>query len=325
MVEDLRSTAAPAPAEPGGRGAGRRRPGARLDRDRRAHRAALRGLGTERHHGRGARRRPGRLRDRVRAAPRPAAAARARHARPHGASRSSVDCAASAPSGPAVDLGGLTAFEQAVLRKTMEIPFGEVRPYAWIAREIERPRAVRAVGSALAGNPVPFVIPCHRVVRTDGHIGEYGAGGPEAKREVLGVEGVDTAALERLAASGHALHGQRHDPHLLLPVLPARPTHHAGPRGPLPHRPRRPGRRATTPVASADPWRPRPSRPEGPRPRPEAEAHLPPCGPPGRGHHERRPQRKASSGRTAQRSTSRSRSRRRGRRIDSESKRSHSS
>jgi O-6-methylguanine DNA methyltransferase len=105
-------------------------------------------------------------------------------------------------SGPALDLGGLTAFEQAVLRKTMEIPYGEVRPYAWIAREIERPRAVRAVGSALAGNPVPFVIPCHRVVRTDGHIGEYGAGGPEAKSEVLGVEGVDTVALERLAATG---------------------------------------------------------------------------------------------------------------------------
>jgi O-6-methylguanine DNA methyltransferase len=105
-------------------------------------------------------------------------------------------------SGPPLDLGQLTAFEQAVLRKTMEIPFGEVRPYAWVAREIARPRAVRAVGSALAGNPVPFVIPCHRVVRTDGHIGEYGAGGPEAKRQVLGAEGIDTSALERLAGSG---------------------------------------------------------------------------------------------------------------------------
>jgi O-6-methylguanine DNA methyltransferase len=105
-------------------------------------------------------------------------------------------------SGPPVDLSGLTDFEQAVLRKTMEIPYGEVRPYAWVAREIARPRAVRAVGSALAGNPVPFVIPCHRVVRTDGHIGEYGAGGPEAKRAVLHVEGVDTVALERLASSG---------------------------------------------------------------------------------------------------------------------------
>jgi O-6-methylguanine DNA methyltransferase len=105
-------------------------------------------------------------------------------------------------SGPPLDLGQLTAFEQAVLRKTMEIPFGEVRPYAWVAREIARPRAVRAVGSALAGNPVPFVIPCHRVVRTDGHIGEYGAGGPEAKRQVLGAEGIDTRALERLAGGG---------------------------------------------------------------------------------------------------------------------------
>jgi O-6-methylguanine DNA methyltransferase len=105
-------------------------------------------------------------------------------------------------SGPAIDLGGLTEFEQRVLRKTMEIPFGEVRPYAWVAREIERPRAVRAVGSALAGNPVPFLIPCHRVVRADGRIGEYGAGGPEAKRQVLDREGIDTAALERLAAGG---------------------------------------------------------------------------------------------------------------------------
>jgi O-6-methylguanine DNA methyltransferase len=104
--------------------------------------------------------------------------------------------------GPEIDLGALTTFEQAVLRKTMEIPYGEVRPYAWVAREVERPRAVRAVGSALAGNPVPFVIPCHRVVRADGHVGEYGAGGPEAKRQVLRREGLDTAVLERLASGG---------------------------------------------------------------------------------------------------------------------------
>lgn len=104
--------------------------------------------------------------------------------------------------GPPLDLDTLTAFEQAVLRKTMEIPYGEIRPYAWVAREIGRPRAVRAVGSALAGNPIPFVIPCHRVIRADGHIGEYGAGGPEAKREVLDLEGIDTAEVERLAGSG---------------------------------------------------------------------------------------------------------------------------
>lgn len=104
--------------------------------------------------------------------------------------------------GPQVDLDTLTEFEQAVLRKTMEIPYGEVRPYAWVAREIGRPRAVRAVGSALGGNPIPFVIPCHRVVRADGRIGEYGAGGPEAKRAILAHEGIDTDALERLAGSG---------------------------------------------------------------------------------------------------------------------------
>jgi O-6-methylguanine DNA methyltransferase len=105
-------------------------------------------------------------------------------------------------SGLAIDLSILTAFEQAVLRKTMEIPYGEVRPYAWVAREIARPRAVRAVGTALANNPIPFVIPCHRVVRADGHIGEYGAGGPEAKRKVLGREGIDTLELERFAGRG---------------------------------------------------------------------------------------------------------------------------
>ena len=104
--------------------------------------------------------------------------------------------------GPRVDLDTLTEFEQAVLRKTMEIPYGEVRPYSWVAREIGRPRAVRAVGSALAGNPITYVIPCHRVVRADGHIGSYGAGGPEAKREVLELEGIDVAELERTAGAG---------------------------------------------------------------------------------------------------------------------------
>jgi O-6-methylguanine DNA methyltransferase len=101
-----------------------------------------------------------------------------------------------------VDLEQLPEFERRVLLKTLEIPRGEVRPYAWVAAEIGRPRAVRAVGNALARNPIPFVIPCHRVVRSDGHIGQYGAGGPESKRAVLAAEGVDTAELERLPAAG---------------------------------------------------------------------------------------------------------------------------
>ncbi len=99
------------------------------------------------------------------------------------------------------DLSGLTPFERAVLAKTLEIPSGEVRPYGWVAREIGRPRAVRAVGSALGRNPVPVLIPCHRVVRSDGHVGNYGLGVP-MKRALLSAEGVDLDRLERLADAG---------------------------------------------------------------------------------------------------------------------------
>src|SRR5487761_370372 len=69
------------------------------------------------------------------------------------------------------DLRGLTDFEQAVLRKTREIPRGEVRPYGWVAREIGRPAAVRAVGTALANNPIPYFIPGPRWVRWTGRSG----------------------------------------------------------------------------------------------------------------------------------------------------------
>jgi O-6-methylguanine DNA methyltransferase len=95
----------------------------------------------------------------------------------------------------------LTEFEQAVLRKALEIPPGEVRPYSWIAREIGQPGAVRATGSALAKNPIPLLIPCHRVVRSDGRIGNY-ALGPRAKRVMLEVEGAQPKTLEQLAAEG---------------------------------------------------------------------------------------------------------------------------
>jgi O-6-methylguanine DNA methyltransferase len=100
------------------------------------------------------------------------------------------------------DLSGLTRFERAVLKKATEIPRGEVRPYGWIAREIGHPGAVRAAGSALARNPVPLLIPCHRVVRTDGHIGNYSMGGRRAKRLVLEAEGAKPEIIERLASSG---------------------------------------------------------------------------------------------------------------------------
>lgn len=107
------------------------------------------------------------------------------------------------------DLRGLTRFEQAVLRKTREIPRGQVRPYGWVAREIGNPAAVRAVGTALANNPIPYLIPCHRVVRTDGQIGNYGGGGPEAKKAILELEGVQLKRLQDLAHSGYRYEGVR--------------------------------------------------------------------------------------------------------------------
>lgn len=105
------------------------------------------------------------------------------------------------------DLRSVGPFAQAVLLKTLEIPRGQVRPYGWIAREIGHPLAVRAVGTALANNPIPYFIPCHRVVRSDGVIGNYGGGGPEAKKNILSLEGVQLARLQKLAQSGFRYEG----------------------------------------------------------------------------------------------------------------------
>jgi len=101
-----------------------------------------------------------------------------------------------------LDLRGTTEFEQAVWLKALEIPRGEVRPYGWIAAEIGRPKAVRAVGTALGHNPIPLIVPCHRVVRTDGFIGQYSLGGPANKRAILAAEGADPDGLEGLAKAG---------------------------------------------------------------------------------------------------------------------------
>jgi len=87
------------------------------------------------------------------------------------------------------DLREQTPFERLVLLKTAQIPRGEVRTYSWVAREIGRPAAVRAVGTALANNPIPYFIPCHRVVRTGHGLGGYG-GGLDKKQLLLDLEGV---------------------------------------------------------------------------------------------------------------------------------------
>jgi O-6-methylguanine DNA methyltransferase len=102
----------------------------------------------------------------------------------------------------ALDLRGHSAFEQAVWMKALEIPRGQVRPYGWIAAEIGRPKAVRAVGTALGHNPVPLIVPCHRVVRTDGLIGQYSLGGPQNKRTILAAEGLDPDRMEADARRG---------------------------------------------------------------------------------------------------------------------------
>src|SRR5713226_9594653 len=91
-----------------------------------------------------------------------------------------------------VDLSMVGPFERMVLERLRRIPTGQVRPYRDIAREIGHPAAVRAVGNACAKNPVPLLVPCHRVVRTDGGLGGYSLrGGPALKRRLLAQEGVD--------------------------------------------------------------------------------------------------------------------------------------
>jgi O-6-methylguanine DNA methyltransferase len=106
------------------------------------------------------------------------------------------------------DLRGRTSFEQDVLEATLRIPPGEIRPYAWVAEQIGRPRAVRAVGTALGHNPVPLLIPCHRVIRSDGTMGQYGFG-TDMKRRLLDGEGVDVEQVEATVRGGSPLIGDR--------------------------------------------------------------------------------------------------------------------
>ena len=89
-----------------------------------------------------------------------------------------------------VDLRWGTDFQRRVLRATRRIPFGEAARYSDIAREIDRPKAQRAVGNALGSNPVPIVIPCHRVIASGGGIGGY-TGGLDIKRTLMRIEGLE--------------------------------------------------------------------------------------------------------------------------------------
>jgi methylated-DNA-[protein]-cysteine S-methyltransferase len=94
----------------------------------------------------------------------------------------------------AIDLRGLSVTQRCVLEAVGQVPWGEVRSYGAIARDIGKPRAARMVGTAIANSPCSIVVPCHRIIRSDGTLGEYArtmrSCGAEIKRWLLAREGV---------------------------------------------------------------------------------------------------------------------------------------
>ena len=85
----------------------------------------------------------------------------------------------------------LTPLQIKTLQQTAQIPYGDVCSYGELAQKIDRPKAARFVGSCMARNPFPILIPCHRVIRSDGTIGCFG-GGPELKQKLLALESNET-------------------------------------------------------------------------------------------------------------------------------------
>jgi len=96
-----------------------------------------------------------------------------------------------------LDLSGATPFQRMVWEATRLIPYGETRSYAWVAGQVNKPGAARAVGQALGRNPLPIIIPCHRVIRGDGSLGGF-SNGLEVKERLLHLE---NPAFELLPAN----------------------------------------------------------------------------------------------------------------------------
>lgn len=90
---------------------------------------------------------------------------------------------------PSLDWSGATAFQRTVWRELLRIPPGTIRSYGEIARRIGRPGASRAVGAACGANPIPVLVPCHRVLASSGALGGFSAG-PDWKRRLLAREGI---------------------------------------------------------------------------------------------------------------------------------------
>ncbi|MGH3089404.1 MAG: methylated-DNA--[protein]-cysteine S-methyltransferase [Rubrobacteraceae bacterium] len=95
-----------------------------------------------------------------------------------------------------LDLSDRTPFQRRVMEVVSGIPRGEVRPYSWVAKEAGAARASRAVGSVMAKNPMPLILPCHRVIRNDGGTGNYGYD-PERKVRLLKDEGVPVEEIAK--------------------------------------------------------------------------------------------------------------------------------
>ena len=86
-----------------------------------------------------------------------------------------------------LDMAGTATFYRAVWNATLSIPYGETRTYAWVAQQIGKPRALRAVGRALARNQFPIIVPCHRVIASSGNLGGF-SGGLALKKRLLELE-----------------------------------------------------------------------------------------------------------------------------------------
>lgn len=99
------------------------------------------------------------------------------------------------PPWDVMDMNKFTPLQKAVLYKTAGIPYGQVRSYRDIAKAINHPGAYRFVGTTLANNPYPILIPCHRVIRSDGKIGQFG-GGAALKKQLIELESLHRPVSE---------------------------------------------------------------------------------------------------------------------------------